>query len=1086
MTNSMEQITASAGSGKTYTLTRRFLHHLAGAQPDGGPTICLLDHENSADMHHTPYSLAGILAATFTNKAATEMQARVIRELKQRALETGEKPSDFPLTPEQARHWIEVVLRRFDAINIRTIDSLLNLLVRLNALPLNLPPNFSPLFALDEALLPLYDALLDQADQDPKGHVASLIRNACRSLLFHHRAKGIAAGDILRKRLKELINLHLNGAPLPTEEDAKRVAAMLASLCASLRDAGNALSGILVEESLDCNVHALNFLKKCRECPPMTVPDFTDTYAFKNSIEDWIKIASKGKASDDADKAFHDFCVSYTELKKNGPALVTTLEYMPLVALIKPLLDGLETVQTEKGTVPAARLPSLALESLESGNGVSDAFCRLGDTLVHLLFDEFQDTSEAQWRAIIPLVEECLSRGGSLTYVGDVKQAIYGWRGGKAELFNAVARDENLTAMLPDNKAKILSLENNWRSSPAIVHTNNRIFGQLEDISFTRKLLEAMLPKTTNPLLLADTAVTLSQAFIGCRQNVPEKNRSKNGSVRLTRIEALYTSDLLEAVKDVLHSLLVEDVLTRRSPGEVAVLVRTNKEAGIISNWLAEWQVPVATENSFRLAEHPLITRLIDTLIFLEYPMDDAAFWSAVSSPELFGQHNPAPETLIDWLTETRGNPYALPLYVAYRKAFPIVWQYTLGPFLDQTGLLSAYDMVRELMRHCRLFERHPEQAPFLLRLSEVAHAAENKGISSLSAFLEYWAEAGAEERVPMPENMDAIRILTMHKAKGLEFPVVVAPFHHQAAATFKPLAVDDTSGIPLIIYRENSAAESIRAIAEQINLLYVAWTRPTEELYAFITQSGHSASHSSLGKALDILLESTPFTNDRYEYGSPPASKTSIPPSKGNAFPTVDKGLQFSNKDIGGREDSPLMAWLPRLKIFRNPLGEKGFSERQRGLLTHACLEALRLTGETQADVTRAVNQGLRTFPVPMPDPEAVRNDMEAVLAWYASLPEAIDWMRHGSSEQPIMDMDGSLRRIDLLVDHPPLPLLAVEYKTGQPSIEHTTQVERYLSLLAGSVRQREPEREIAGIIVYLDRRELVSVPCPATGRTM
>ena len=1097
----MEQITASAGSGKTYALTRRFLQHLAKAQMENGSAVCLFDHSARLDQEHAPYSLAGILAATFTNKAAAEMQARVIRDLKQRALEKGEGSPDFPLTPEQARHWIEIILRRFDAVNIRTIDSLLNLLVRLNALSLSLPPDFTPLFSLDDALLPLYDALLDQADQEPDGHVATLIRKACLSLLFHHRAKGLAAGDILRNRLKEIISLHLNGAPLPSKEDAEKAATFLASLSSAMHGTANALRAILAEESLACNANALKFLQKCTTCPAMTVPDFSDTYAYKDSINDWLNAASKGKASADAAQAFHDFCKTFAQLKQNGPPLVTTREYMPLVALAEPLLDGLAAVQKERGTVPAIRLPSLALESLESGNGVSDAFCRLGDTLVHLLFDEFQDTSTDQWRAIMPLVEECLARGGSLTYVGDVKQAIYGWRGGNAELFNAVARDKNLTAMLPDKKAKVMALENNWRSAPAIVHTNNRVFGQLEDTAFARRILEAMLPASTDPLVFADAAATLAGAFAGCRQNVPEKNTSKEGHVRLIRIEARYTADLLFEIKEVLQFLLQKEILTRRNPGEIAILVRTNREAGDVSNWLAEWHIPATTEHSFRLGEHPLITRLIDTLTFLEYPMDDAAFWSAISSQELFDNSGISLERHTDWLAAVRENPASPPLYTAYRKAFPEVWQRTLAPFLDQAGLLGAYDMVRELMRYCRLFERYPEQAPFLQRFSEVAYAAENKGFSSLSSFLDYWAEAGVDEHVPMPENMDAVRILSMHKAKGLEFPVVIAPFHHQSDPAFKPLVIDDSSGIPLITYRDNSTAESIRGIMEQINLLYVAWTRPTEELYAFITQSGHSASRSSLGKALETLLESTPFTENVFAYGKPPqGTPTEGAPTDGTpspdsslrrnctANPTATEHHAVCEKTVKNTEASekntrPLMAWLPRLKIFRNPMGEKGFSERQRGLLAHACLEALRLTDDMASSVAKAVDQGLRAFPVPMPDPETIHHDMATMLSWYVSLPEASVWLRHGSPEQPLMDVDGSIYRVDLLVDIPKGPLLAVEYKTGQVNTKHIAQVEHYLSLLAPFIRRTEQTRKTAGVIVYLDLQECIAVREPGDG---
>ncbi len=1076
----MEQITASAGSGKTYTLTRRFLRYLADALPDGGPSLCLLAEDVPSPALTVPHSLGGILAATFTNKAAAEMQARVIRELKQQALAAGKGDETFPLTPEQARHWLEIILRRYDALNIRTIDSLLYLLVRLNALSLSLPPDFSPVFSLDEVLEPLYDALLDQADDAPGGAMENLFREACRSLLFHHRAKGVAAGNILRDRLRELIGLRLNRATLPEKEHGEAARAKLAALHAEMAEAATALAAFAEEEGLNLNANAYRFLCNCRECRPFVLPDFADSYARKERFDDWLNKASRGKASDDASRAFRDLCAAYEKLARQGPALLTTVEYMPLVALAKTLLAGLDAVQREDGAVPASRLPSLALESLESGNGVSDAFCRLGDSLAHLLFDEFQDTSTDQWRAILPLVKECLSHGGSLTYVGDVKQAIYGWRGGNAELFDAVARDAALTAML-ENGPETTTLPCNWRSAPAIVHTNNRIFGQLADPSFSVTILEAMLPGTVDAGLFARTARTLAAGFAGGRQRVAEKNTARSGDVRLTRVEARSTADLMAEVRDALRILLEEEILPRRNPGEVAILVRKNDEAADIASWLAEWQIPVVTEHSFRLGGHPLITRLVDALAFLEYPMDDAAFWSAISGPELFGPSVGVPlEDLADWLARVRAFPGSPPLFISFRKDFPEAWQRSLAPFFDQAGVLSAYDMVRELIRHCRLFERHPEHAPFLERFSEVAFAAEYKGYSSLSAFLDHWADAGVDERVPMPENMDAVRILSMHKAKGLEFPVVVVPFLHQSDPSSKPLAVEESSGIPLITYRENSAADSVRGIVEQINLLYVTWTRPTEELYAFITQSAHSVSRSPLGRALEILLESTPFTSGRYEYGALPVPGKSRSAPEAGAATRQDGDRLFPDAEAGQDPDSPLMAWLPRLKIFRNPLGEKGFSERQRGLLAHACLEGLSLTGETRADVSRAGDRGLRAFPVPMPDPEAVRRDMEAMLAWYASLPEATAWTRHGSPEQPIMDMDGSLRRMDLLVDAPSSPLIAVEYKTGQPSPDHTAQVKRYLSLLAASVRRREPGRKIAGVIVYLDRREIIPVSCP------
>jgi ATP-dependent exoDNAse (exonuclease V) beta subunit len=1075
MRQKMEQITASAGSGKTYTLTRRFLAHLANALPEGGPSMCLLEDAKNRREGSAEYSLAGILAATFTNKAATEMQARVIRELKQQALAKDGGDPDFPLKPEAARRWLEVILRRFDAVNIRTIDSLLTLLVRLNALSLSLPPDFAPLFSLEETLLPLYDALLDSAAREPDGELEDRFRKACRSLILHQRSTGLAAGKALYKRLQDIIEMALQGAELPSENDGGKAAAMFMELHKAVTESADALLSLCDAENLSLIATGQNYLMKCRDTRPMKLPDFKSVYAGKESFDDLLKKDSQGKASADAERMFRDFQTACAKMTEDGPALLTTIEYTPFVYLAKILLYQLDKVQKEEGFVPASRLSALALESLEDG-GVSDAFCRLGDTLAHLLFDEFQDTSTDQWQAIIPLVRECLSQGGSLTYVGDVKQAIYGWRGGNAELFDAVAEDKSLTNMLETGAAHT-TLSHNWRSFPAIVETNNRVFGRLAEPEFARRVLESMLPATTDEMLFADAVMHVSSAFALCEQAVPEKNASKGGYVRLTRIEERATQDLYAKVKEELDALLRDELLPARTPGEIAVLVRKNSEAAMVAEWLAEWEIPVVTESSFRLGSHPLITRIVDTLSFLEYPLDDAAFWSAVSGPEIFGgavpnamRHAlPDAARLSSWLAKTQEFPSGA-LFLAFRRDFPEAWRQTLAPFYDQAGLLSAYDMVCEIIRHCKLRERFPEHEPFLERLAEVAHAAEDKGFSSLSAFLDFWAEAGGEERVPMPENMDAVRILTMHKSKGLEFPVVIVPFHHQGDLAAKPLTVVERNGMHLLTLRENDTKDAIRGIMEQINLLYVTWTRPSEELYAFITRTGFSASRSSMGKALEALLEAIPFKDGVYAYG-----KQAEAARKQTEEPTRKKSAGEDAAPTAVPEPlitpGPLMAWLPRLKIFRNPIDGKGFTERQRGLLAHACLEALRFP----PNIPRAVEQGMRAFPISLPDPDAVKNDMAEILTWYASLPEAPVWLRYGNQELPLMDTDGSIRRVDLLVDEPGKDVLAVEYKTGQPSPDHIVQVQRYLSLLGPAVRRRHERRGVSGAIVYLDREEII-----------
>ena len=186
----MHQIKASAGAGKTYTLTREFLKLLVKCSPGGvKPDACRarIREEQEAGPGE-PDDWRGILAITFTNAAATEMQDRVLTVLKKIALSSGQKDGD-PVTPEAARVWIDRILRDRDSLNISTIDSLLNLILRLCALPEGLPPDFAPVFNIEDILTPCLDTLMDQAWQGD-AELRKLIERAWNQLIIedqgHH------------------------------------------------------------------------------------------------------------------------------------------------------------------------------------------------------------------------------------------------------------------------------------------------------------------------------------------------------------------------------------------------------------------------------------------------------------------------------------------------------------------------------------------------------------------------------------------------------------------------------------------------------------------------------------------------------------------------------------------------------------------------------------------------------------------------------------------------------------------------------------------------------------------------------------
>lgn len=1070
----LRQIRASAGSGKTYELTTSFLKYLSGAAEAGGGPF-----SGCSAVHSGPHGWPEILAVTFTNRAAAEMQERIIGRLKDTALGTGKPAPGW--TREQARKWVGIILRRYGALNVRTIDSLLHLIVRLTALELDLPPDFEPVFATDEAIAPLLDSLLERSRQDERLH--ALLDEACRNVFFHSRQRGFLAGEALRERVMELL-LPVMGAQAVALAQPSEIADRLGVMTRDLRDAVELLHRLLAEEKLSCSAHLSKALEACRKAAPANLPP-NSTMLRKACLDDCLNKASKGKASPDAERAFDAMRDIIRKWDEDGVLLRRAQTVMPFVELARELAGQVPDFLKREGAVPAAFVPRLARQVLSGDYGVPEAFCRLGTSLTHILVDEFQDTSREQWQAIHPLVLEALSRGGSLTWVGDVKQAIYGWRGGDATLFDEVRSDADLCAVAPEPQVDILPT--NWRSCRAIVETNNTLFRQLAETATAKAVLSAMLPKETPPplrdALLEEGAQLLKEGFAGSEQEIaPGK---AEGFLRLQRVYGDKGEDLDEEVRSRLLEC-VQEVTGRRPWGDVTVLVRSNGKAAQVAGWLMEEGIPVVTDNSFLLAEHPLVEQLTALLTFLDSPRNDLAFWTFLSGRQMLLPLIPlSGQELEDWAAARRTSERRnMPLFMAFREDFPDIWRTWIAPFHADAGLLTPYDVTREALGRLGIWNRYPDEAAFVRRFLEIIHVAEGQGYGSLSSFLDYWGKHGQQEKAPMPETLDAVRVMTMHKSKGLQFPVVIVPWHNFSQRVDSPAVETHVDGLTVLAPRgPASGYEHYKAIAdnarEALHLLYVAWTRAEEELHAFLTETASSRNASGFGNGLNVLLGALPMTEELFETGTPPSTC----PAERNreSGPVQDEDALADEPPLAGPEELPAgqinerwrpMHWLPRLRIFRNPLEEFSFTQKRRGTFAHHCLACLQtagqLTGHPEEDAREAFRQGLRTFPLPIRDPETVEQELVEMLAWYAALPEAAEWLRYGTPEQELIDESGELFRSDLVADDGKR-ITVVEYKTGMPTPAHEIQLQRYMRLIS-----KATPRPVRGVLVYLDLKRL------------
>ncbi len=1086
--NEFRQIKASAGSGKTYTLTGSFLSLLAGSSAASwkkAPAGCAV---NSAEGE---YGWQEILAITFTNKAAAEMRERVLARLKDHALApAGTRrvtPEQKFWTPPRAASAVDTLIRNYSALNIRTIDSLLHLMVRLCALDFDLSPDFEPRFSEDDISGPIFDIMAEQArDGDEK--LADLFRRACEQLLRSENMRGFLAGERIRDRVMGMVSLLLNAdgwrlSDLATPEEAE---AHLRSMLSGIEAHARELLQRISNEKLSADKRFLKALTACAECggSASRVPD--SAYFRKESIDECMNKASRGAASLDVNALYDGLRDDLNEMR----ILIKARRLMPFAELAHAVFGRLEDFERRNGIIAASQIPQLAIRAADDSDGVNGLFCRMGSRLSHILIDEFQDTSLDQWLAIQPLAMESLAKGGTLTIVGDVKQAIYGWRGGDATLFDSLVSSRSPLLSLIE-KPSLETLPFNWRSRERIVAWNNALFSPVGDREIASSLLAELAEG--NAELLGEQAELLRAAFDRASQSA--EHCRPGGHVHLRWMDkGQENATLLQELPS-----LVERLGRSHAWGDICILTRSNDQASQAASWLMARHIPVVTQGSLLLAEQPAVAELVSLLRFLNTPEDDLAFWSVLAGRQLLPPLLDAsgmPLTLsrlADWASS---RPRVHTLARQFSKDFPETWEAFFAPLLDGVGLLTPYDASMEVLQRWSVTERLPSAEGFLRRFLEVLFSIEEQGISDLSGFLDWWDVNGGKEKAPLPESMDAVRIMTMHKAKGLEFDVVILPwmdFPLGRASDDKAVFWPSRSvGVLAPLCKEMGDVwhrHRMGIARESLHLAYVAMTRAVSELYCFLPSPECGAVPAMLDQLIARLHPQMKEVGQTATWGEAPQSdEPEAPPILSPE--TAEEAAPPSEAQVPAQPAPPApaegqeerwrpMGWLPRLRMFRSPLEDWTFTARRRGTLVHHCLECLQVSGigaaSARRDAELAAARGLSTFPLPVPDKEAVLADITEDLAWYAALPETPHWLAFGTPEHAILDGEGRQFRVDLLVDDG-RELVAVEYKTGTPgdlpAPAHVEQLSRYLRLLGEA-----SDLPVRGVLVYLDRRTLIAL---------
>ncbi len=822
-------VEASAGSGKTYALAKRYIQ-LVFSQPL---------HQQNTPMRH-------VLAITFTNKAAFEMKRRILDFLKKMALgdlsaveeETILKPLGLSAGQAQEKAFaiMEMLVHQYNYFQVQTIDSFINALLSGCAFKIGLSANFKIKTNALEYLEYGLDQMMDRALRDAE--TKKVFEKFLHQYLFlENKPNWFAKKDMLAL----LYGLYQQGniygqtfQSYPIEDKALLEQKMhILALMRELKSAAaEALDGRFVK-SLD------KFLSQYQAA--FDVDRVSDYFARED-----LPVKKKADAPRRADTLWQDIRKQLKTLCEEEALTV----FDPYIEIFHELSREFEQKAKKDDLLFLEELNKKAKALFDEGAvTVEELYYRLATRFHHYLMDEFQDTSLLQWENLQMMVEEALSTGGSLFYVGDKKQAIYGFRGGEMKLFDSIQQQFRSFNVCREQ------LGRNFRSQKAIVEFNNTVFSPAN----LRRFIEAKQAfeqekKKKDPVVFSENDFqALDNIFYSSRQaHLPQHD---GGVVQVEVIENERKEDRDELVRLRVLAFIFE-AQKRFRLKDIALLTRSNDEIELLTRWLMEEGISVQSERTMNIRENPVVRDLTALLEFLNSPIDNCAFARFILGGVFTSASGVSKEEIQRYLLGLRvkiTTEKDFYIYRDFRVAHQELWESLLDDFFRQVGLYPLYELMISILKRFDVFARFPEHQGFVMRFLELIKEQEEDH-TDVASFLESFENLQNEKLYVHMTDSDAVKILTIHKSKGLEFPVVIIPFLGMR------IKVGAGGGVGQLSYildfqeqrlqlmrikekylkfsgqlREIWRDEYIRSFFYELNSMYVALTRASEELYVLV-----------------------------------------------------------------------------------------------------------------------------------------------------------------------------------------------------------------------------------------------------------
>ncbi len=1030
---------ASAGSGKTFTLVKRYLHILLSAE--------------SESLYRQ------VLAITFTNKAAEEMKERVLGNLlgfaqapcpsEQQGMlealtqETGMSADQIRVRSAQI---LQGILQNYSAFNIKTIDSFTNRLIKSFAHDLGMSLDFEVELDTDAILNETVDAIIARIGLDEE--LTELLVAFAREKTLEDRSWDISRELMEMARLLLNENHALELKKLSGKrfsdfkrliKDLKREIKSIEEHLATLGDNGLALIG---EKGLTPKDFYYGRLPKLFDqlINDLSRINFEPGSSLAKNLEEGLYYSA---SKPDRVKGAIDAIISelISLYQQAGQQFERYRRYELILANLVPLAvvntinEVLEEIKENNNIRLHAEFNSIISRHLRE-QPAAFIYEKIGERFRHYFIDEMQDTSVLQWENLIPLLENALSgEDSSLLLVGDAKQAIYRWRGGRAEQFIELATDGSSSSSNPFPIPKSLrNLETNYRSYSEIVDFNNRFFSYLA----------AHLQKDSYRELYLS----------GNDQN---KTNKEGGYVEIQFLEQPVNAEARDTLfaESVYQTLL--RVTEQYAPGEICILVRKRAQGTAIANFLTEKGMDIVSSETLQISNNPKVNFLINLLQFgKEENNGDARFDILYFLHGHLGIEKPMHEFHTDFL-----HLGAADFFMALQE-FGITYDPSTSPES------SLFEAVEEMVRAFRLAEKTDAFVQFFLDF--VFDFTQRRSLRNKD-FLDHWEEKKEKLHIVNSEDLGAVRIMTIHKAKGLEFPVVIFPydldiyFERSPKAWYHDLSDPIFKGFESILVNSGKAIRQtgehgMNIYEEQLlereldgfNLLYVCLTRAVEQLYVLGEDkpAGSELKHSS--QFLKDFLSRTGVweaEGKTYSFGTEMRSS-----KKEDQDGTTEKQEEFISS-----------SWKEhRIHIAANS-SALWDSEREEaiayGNLIHEILADVISHEDLKPAVEKRVVAGMMT--------EKEGKEIENLLRSIVEHEELRNHFEPGLAVRNEREMLSAARQIvipDRLVFRG-REVTVLDYKTGSPDIRHQDQIDHYASVLA------EMQFEVKEkILVYVDRK--------------